>query len=173
VTLDGKYHYLPSDVPDLKTETIKASAIGQDVLTQRLGSLPTWRTAMVLDTCFSGAFAVADSVARDARDQTVGRSISQASGRFILAGSASQEEALDGIDGHGVFTGVVLQGLLGGADREVRGNKDGRVDVYELAEYVKAKVPELAAKVGQGHRQSPRWYFSGDDMFTLRAAARQ
>jgi hypothetical protein len=125
---------------------------------------------VILDTCFSGAFAVGDSVLRDSRDQTLGRQISFASGRFILAGSASHQEALDGIDGHGVLTGVLLKGLAGAADKEVRGDRDGKVNILEIGEFAKMRVPQVASQVGKGHEQKPRWYFNGDDMFNVRSA---
>jgi hypothetical protein len=133
-----------------------------------LGKFPTSRTMVVLDTCYSGAFAINDSILKDSRDQTVGKQISHASGRFILAGSANQEEALDGIDGHGVFTGVLLHGLAGDADQQAAGNRDGKISILELGEYSKSQVPVVAAKVGSGHSQKPRWFFNGDDMFNVR-----
>lgn len=167
VAIDGQYYYLPHDLPQTGPDTIRARALSQERLVQILGQLPAWRAAVVLDTCYSGAFAVGDSVVRTTRDQTTARQMSHASGRFILSGSQSHEEALDGLDGHGVFTSVLLAGLQGAADREVRGNRDGKVDVFELGEYVKEKVPERAVRVRQGHRQSPRWFFNGDEMFPI------
>ena len=168
IALDGKYYYVPADLPDIQDESIRRHALTYDDLAARLGKFASARAVVVLDTCYSGAFAVGDSIERDSRDQTVGKQISHATGRFILAGSSSQEEALDGIDGHGVFTEVLLHGLDGAADREAAGNHDGKVSIYELGEYAKAKVPELAAEVAHGYSQKPRWFFNGDEMFDLR-----
>jgi len=170
VDLDGKYYFLPQDLPDLSPATIRERALTQEALASRLGKLATARATIVLDTCYSGAFAVEDSITRETRDETMGKQISHETGRFILAGSASQEEALDGVDGHGVFTEVLLRGLAGKADSELRGNRDGKVSVYELGEFAKAQVPALASQVRSGHSQKPRWYFTGDDMFDLRDA---
>ena len=170
VALDGKYYFLPYDLPDITPTAIAERGLTHERLAQQLGRLPTARTMVVLDTCFSGSFAVGDSILRDSRDQTLGRQISFASGRFILAGSSSQQEALDGFDGHGVLTGTLLKGLAGAADAQVRGDHDGKVNVLELGEYAKAVVPEVAAKVGRGHEQRPRWFFNGDDMFNVRSA---
>jgi hypothetical protein len=64
----------------------------------------------------------------------------------------------------------LLRGLAGRADSELRGNRDGKVSVYELGEFAKAQVPALASQVRSGHSQKPRWYFTGDDMFDLRDA---
>jgi DNA-binding beta-propeller fold protein YncE len=168
VSLDGRYFYLPVDTPDAADESLRRHALTYEDLAARLGRFQTPRTVVILDTCYSGAFAVGDSIQRDSRDQTVGKQMSHATGRFILAGSSSQEEALDGIDGHGVFTETLLLGLKGDADLTVAGNHDGKVSIYELGEYTKSKVPELAAKVARGYSQKPRWYFTGDEMFDLR-----
>ncbi len=86
------------------------------------------------------------------------------------AGSSSEQEALDGVDGHGVFTEALLKGLQGGADQQDAGNHDGKVSIYELGEFTKAEVPKLAAQIAHGYNQKPRWYFNGDDMFDLRDA---
>ncbi|MBI3710762.1 MAG: hypothetical protein HY246_24210, partial [Proteobacteria bacterium] len=134
-------------------------------LAQLLSLLPTARTMVVLDTCFSGAFAIDDSIQRDSRDQTIGRQISHSSGRFILAGSASHQEALDGVDGHGVFTGVLLKALSGAADLD----HDGKVNIIEMGRYTKQQVPEVAKQVGRGHEQVPRSFFNGDDEFDIRS----
>ena len=168
VDLDGKYYFLPSDLPDVSPDSIRHKALTHEDLADRLAKFPTSRAVVVLDTCYSGSFAIGDSITRDSRDQTVGRQISHATGRFILAGSASQEEALDGVDGHGVFTQILLQGLHGEADRTVVGTHHGKVNIYELGEYVKTEVPPLAKKIGHGHSQRPRWFFNGDDMFDVR-----
>jgi uncharacterized caspase-like protein len=168
VDLDGKYYFLPTDLPDLGSDTIRSKALTHEELAARLGKFPMARTMVVLDTCYSGAFAIGDSILKDSRDQTVGKQISHASGRFILAGSANQEEALDGVDGHGVFTGVLLRGLSGDADSQGAGNRDGKISILELGEFTKSQVPVVAAKVGAGHSQRPRWFFNGDDMFNVR-----
>jgi WD40 repeat protein len=170
VVLDGRYYYLPVDLPDANDETLKKRALTYADLTDRLSKFPTARTVVILDTCYSGAFAVGDSVQRDSRDQTIDKQISHATGRFILGGSSSQEEALDGLDGHGVFTEALLLGLKGDADLSIAGNHDGKISILELGEYTKAKVPELAAKVAHGYNQKPHWYFSGDEMFDLKDA---
>ncbi len=170
VGFEGKYYYLPTDLPDTSEESIRKHALSSDDLAEDLSKFPTSRALIVLDTCYAGAFATDDNILRDSRDQTLGKQISHATGRFILAGSSSQQEALDGVDGHGVFTEVLLRGLKGDADAQVAGNHDGKVSIFELGEYTKSQVPALAAKIAQGYNQKPRWYFNGDEMFDLRDA---
>ncbi len=168
VALGGKYYYIPVDLPDTQEDSIKKFALTYDDLALRLSKFPTTRAMVVLDTCYSGAFAVGDSIAQDSRDKTVGNQIGHATGRFILAGSSSQQEALDGIDGHGVFTEVLLKGLSGAADTQVAGDHHGKVNIYELGQYTKAQVPQVSQQIAKGYDQKPNWYFIGDDMFDVR-----
>ncbi|HYD99190.1 MAG TPA: caspase family protein [Alphaproteobacteria bacterium] len=171
VALDGRYYFLPQDLPDQKKETILAGGIGHAFLTEQFQSLKSAQTLVLLDSCFSGAFAVEDALLRQSRDQTFGRQMSHASGRYILSASSSQQEALDGEDGHGVFTGVVLKALAGQADRDrrARGNENGEVDTLELMEYAKAEVPEASRRISKGtYKQVPQSFTVGQDHFVVR-----
>lgn len=145
VALEGRYYFLPHDVSAPTPEAIKASGLGHDALAELLATLPTTRAAVIIDTCFAGAFAVKDVVLRHTQDRTWINSLGMVTGRFTLAGTTNQQEALDGIAGHGVFTATVLGGLKGAADAQSRGNRDGRIDVIELGRYAELQVP-LAAK---------------------------
>jgi hypothetical protein len=74
---------------------------------------------------------------------------------------------VDGKAGHDVFTAVLLDGLKGKADLELRGNKDNRVDVVELSEYAKRYVTEEAKKIDLTHTQKATGFFMGSDFFEL------
>jgi uncharacterized caspase-like protein len=76
-------------------------------------------------------------------EDTAIKVLSRAVGSTVLSASTSSQEALEGYEGHGLFTWVVAEGLGGKAD----GDKDGFVKTMELANYVDEKVPELAEKV--------------------------
>ncbi|MCW0182156.1 MAG: caspase family protein [Zavarzinia sp.] len=167
VPIEGRYYFLPNDIAVKSREAIQTRGISQDEIIAALGRLRAWRAAVVLDTCFAGLLAVEDAVFRQTANDTVAGQLVRASGRFILAGAASKEEALDGVNGHGVFTGALIEGLGGLADSEVRGNRDKIVDVFEIGEFAKKTVPEIARRIREGHRQSPRWFFTGSDVFPL------
>lgn len=66
--------------------------------------------------------------------------LARAVGSTVLSASTSQQLAVEGYQGHGLFTYVVGQGLQGEADA----NKDGFVTTLELAGYLDERVPELA-----------------------------
>jgi uncharacterized caspase-like protein len=117
----------------------------------------------------SGAFATQDAVLQQTQDRTRMEQLSRGTGRFILAASQSKETALDGTNGHGVFTFVVLSGIKGNAD----GNRDGLIDVAELGRYAKTHVSEEARKQKADHNQNANFYFGGSDFFELAAPGAQ
>jgi uncharacterized caspase-like protein len=169
VIADGRYSFLPYDLPGLDPRSLREAALGQEALAELLATLPTSRAAVLIDTCHAGAVAAPDAVLRQSRDRAWVGALGFNSGRFVLAGSTTQQEALDGIAGHGVFTAVLLEGLAGLADRRPKGNEDGRVDVVELTRYAEARVPEEAVKIAPTHAQRAVGFFAGSDFFDLSA----
>lgn len=170
VALEGRYYFLPHDISAPTPEAIKASGLGHDALAELLATLPTTRAAVIIDICFAGAFAVKDVVLRHTQDRTWINSLGMATRRFTLAGTSNQQEALDGIAGHGVFTAIVLGGLKGPADAQSRGNRDGRIDVIELGRYAELQVPVAAKRIEPTHEQKPTWYFADSDVFDISTA---
>ena len=68
--------------------------------------------------------------------------LAQATGRSILAASGGAEEALEGYRGHGLFTYEVLDAI-----NQADGDRNGTIELNELAAYVYAQVAELSQKV--------------------------
>jgi WD40 repeat protein len=104
------------------------------------------RRLLFIDTCHSAG----------AYNQRLGNAAYYAN---ILAYSSARwdQAALESEDyRHGLFTYALVEGMGGAADA----NHDGRVDTAELAEYLRKRVPELAAKL-QGE-QEPQ-FFKGRD----------
>jgi uncharacterized caspase-like protein len=169
ISIDGRYYFLPHDVKVNATidEALKASALNQNKLSALLNALPTSRVAVLIDSCNSGAFAVLNSVVKNSQNRAWTGSLAQNTGRFVLAGTSSDQEALDGINGHGVFTAVLLTGLNGKADTEIAGNRDLHVNIAELLAYAKQKVPEEAHKIAPTHAQNVAGFFAGSDFFDL------
>lgn len=167
IAIDGKFYFLVYD-STLTADGAQATGLTHDKLAEFISTLPTARVAVLIDSCFAGAFAVPDAALRQSADVTsrdrawMGQ-LGNATGRFILAGSQNQQEALDGVNGHGVFTGVVLEGIKGQADID----HDGEVDVSELSSYAKSHVPEEARKIAPDHDQKATFYFAGSDFFKL------
>jgi len=80
---------------------------------------------------------------RGMSEDTAMKILSRAMGSTILSASTSMQEALEGYQGHGLFTYVLAEGLKGKADK---GNT-GYVKTTELADYVDNEVPALAEKI--------------------------
>jgi len=60
-----------------------------------------------------------------------------------LSAATSTQEALEGYQGHGLFSYVLAEGLSGKADT----NKDGFITTAELTGYIDEMVPKLAQKI--------------------------
>jgi uncharacterized caspase-like protein len=169
IAIDGRYYFLPYDAKvsgNPSNDEIKTSSLAQSVLSELIYALPTSRVAVLIDSCNSGAFAVPDSLFRQTQDRAWTGSMAQNTGRFILAATSSEQEALDGINGHGVFTSVVLGGLDGKADK-IEGNNNKEVDVVELSRYAKRQVPSEARSIAPNHAQNVSGFFMGIDFFPL------
>jgi hypothetical protein len=87
---------------------------------------------------------------RGMSEETAFKVLSRAVGSTILSAANTQQEALEGYHGHGLFTYVLSEGLQGKADAD----KDGFVKTSELANYIEDEVSFLAEKVFN-HKQFP------------------
>ncbi len=143
---DGEYFLITSNVGSTRTERLKTDAIGQKVFKELVGNIPATKKLIIIDTCNAGALGEAIQVAmltRGMSEDTAMKILSRAVGSTILSASTSVQEALEGYQGHGLFTYVLAEGLKGKADK---GNT-GYVKTTELADYVDNEVPTLAEKI--------------------------
>jgi len=143
---DGEYYLITSNVGSTRTEKLKTDAIGQSVFKKLLSNVAATKKLIIIDTCNAGALGEAIQVAmltRGMSEDTAMKILSRAVGSTILSASTSMQEALEGYQGHGLFTYVLAEGLKGKADR---GNT-GYVKTTELADYVDNEVPALAEKI--------------------------
>ena len=143
---EGEYFLITSNVGSLRTEKLKTDAISQHMLKEALANIPATKKLIIIDTCNAGALGEAIQVAmltRGMSEDTALKILSRAVGSTILSASTSLQEALEGYQGHGLFTYVLTEGLKGKADK----SKTGYVRTTELADYVDNEVPALAEKV--------------------------
>jgi len=143
---DGEYFLITSNVGSTRTERLKTDAIGQSVLKELISNIPSTKKLIIIDTCNAGALGEAIQVAmltRGMSEDTAMKILSRAVGSTILSAATSMQEALEGYQGHGLFTYVLTEGLKGKADK---GNT-GYVRTTELADYVDNEVPTLAEKI--------------------------
>ena len=143
---EGEYFLITSNVGSLRTEKLKTDAISQNMLKEAIANIPATKKLIIIDTCSAGALGDAIQVAvltRGMSEDTALKILSRSVGSTILSASTSVQEALEGYNGHGLFTYVLAEGLKGKADK----GKTGYIKTTELADYVDSEVPVLAEKV--------------------------
>lgn len=157
-TDDGEYFLITSNVGSVSTEHLKTDAISKQELTALIASIPATKKLMIIDTCYAGALGNALAMTRGLDEQTAMKILSRSVGTTVLAASTSTQEAVEGYQGHGLFSYVVAEGLAGKGDVD----KNGFVSTLGLAHYVDAQVPELALREFN-HKQFPTTEISGQE----------
>lgn len=154
-TVDGRYYFVPQDFTiegELTEQSInaavKAKAISQEQWQRWFAQIPARKSVMMFDTCESGTLA--DDETQQLQKGAANDRLVQATGRSILAASGGSQEALEGYHGHGLFTYEVL-----GAINDADGDRNGTIEVNELAAYVYAEVSEVSQRVFK-QRQVPQ-----------------
>lgn len=144
ITIDKRYYFVTENVTSV--DAIPKQAFSEIDLVESMAAIRARNGMVFIDTCHAGAFSL-DSASQIAHE----------SGRYVLAASASLEEALDSYDNHnGVFATAVLRGLQGGA----AGGK-AEVDNFGLGFFVRDLVKDLAAE--KHHDQSARFKIATED----------
>lgn len=139
-----QYFLIPSNAKSAVPSEIRRDALSQDELKRLIASIPATRKLILLDTCHAGAMGNAlEPTTRRLEEHAAAGILSTAMGTTVLSAATSDENAMEGQKGHGLFTWVLLQGLGGEADAR----KNGFVGTLELAAYVDAEVPKIAMQV--------------------------
>lgn len=105
---DGRYHFIPQDLI-YRNQTSLQHSLTQDFLKTKLKEIPARKTVMILDTCYAGQSVQT----RGLETKTAFDRLMRATGTVILAAAGNTQMALEGYQGHGVFTYALLQGLRG------------------------------------------------------------
>ena len=143
---EGEYFLITSNVGALSTQRLRSDALSQAELKELVANIPSTKKLIVIDTCNAGQLGEAMQTAlltRGMSEDTAMKVLSRAVGSTILSASTSVQEALEGYQGHGLFTWALVQGLQGKADK----GKTGYVRTTDLAAYVEDEVPNLAEKI--------------------------
>jgi uncharacterized caspase-like protein len=116
-------------------------------LYKNLASLEAKSVTLFLDACFTGQSRDEKLLIDKARPVIVRESDLQADERItvVSASSGSQISSAMQDSNHGIFTYYLLKGLRGEADQ----NKDKKIFLGELADYVSKQVKATAAKIGR------------------------
>jgi carbon monoxide dehydrogenase subunit G len=123
-------------MPDTKSNRLASSAISSHWVIERMERGRSKRVVLILDCCYSGAFAMGAKASsdKDLEHEFSGR------GRVVLTAARAVEYAFEDGEADGrpsIFTSAIIDGLQSGlADRD----GDGFVTVDELYDHVHQRV---------------------------------
>lgn len=150
----GDYVFLPQETRLNNRAAVLRDGLHAGQLRDLLAGVKAKKVLVLLDTCSAGTFSLSGQKPLASRagpeEKAALDRLQRLSGRALLAATADEKMALEGEGGHGVFTYALLQGLTGTADR----NKDGLVDVRELADHLDEHVPAITQRKW-GYEQFP------------------
>jgi len=144
---EEQYFLLTSNVLLLSSRHM-TEAISHKELAKLIGNIPAQKKIVILDTCNAGKGGKEIQVAllkqtRGLTDATAVKLLQRAIGSAVFSASSDTQLALEGYNGHGLFTYVLLEGLQGKADIK----KDGYITVLGLADYVEEQVTKLSEEI--------------------------
>ena len=145
----GDYYFIPSNFRYTDSDALFAQGISKNDILGYMSGIQAQKSLIMLDTCNSGAFTN-DSAARGFAEKSALERLVHATGQAVLTAASEEQSAMEGYEGHGIFTYVLLDALSGKADR----NKDGYITLNELASYIEELVPELSYQKW-GYEQVP------------------
>ena len=161
---DGRLYFATSDT---EVEHLDATSIPADFVNRQMTRCRSRRIVLLLDCCYSGAFA--RGMVGRAGDRVDLKERFEGHGRIVLTASSAMEYSFEGdqTSGQGrpsVFTSAVVQGLATGeADRD----RDGYVSVDELYDFAYEQVRTVTPSQTPG-----KWVFDVQgDFYLARSAA--
>mgnify|MGYP001564759305 CR=1 FL=1 len=145
-TLEDEYYFMPWDLDYENDDALRNKAISQTLLREWQSRLPT-RSLLLLDTCRAGS--AMQLAARTGDDKNALAKLIRVSQRNVIVATSADRIALEGHEGHGVFSWAVLD-ALSHADYD----DNGRVGVTDIATHVRKHVPAITEQKFK-YRQVP------------------
>jgi WD40 repeat protein/uncharacterized caspase-like protein len=137
------YYLLTSNVGSTSTAALGRDAISQHELKRVLAAIPARKKLMLFDTCYAGALGESlqnTPGTRGLAEDAALRILGDAMGSTIVSAASSVQQALEGFNGHGLFTWVLIEGLNGKAVAQGR----QYVSTADISSYIEDEVPRLA-----------------------------
>ncbi len=153
---DGMYYFLPVNFRYTGQESVARDGISMNDFKRFLTNIQAMKTLLLIDTCNSGSFSEAVA-SRGVADKTAISKLARAVGRATIAASSKNQVALEGYEGHGVFSYILLEGMKGKA-----ADKKGEITINRLATFIEETLPELTFKKW-GYEQIPQKSLIGSD----------
>jgi serine/threonine protein kinase len=149
---------------DADPDDLATSGVAMSDLANLIDRIEAEAVVVILDCCHAGKALPREGVSTRSVPHNfgIGRPILEGlagTGRVLIASCGDGEKSVEVPDlHHGLFTYHLLQGLKGAADND----RDGRVGLAELFNYVSAAVKREAAEKYQ-HTQRPWFSFQHND----------
>ena len=143
----GRFHLVPQDYRSVSGRFVTEGTIGQEQLQDWFANRIRARHGLILlDTCESGALVASRPSGVDLgnSEAAMGR-LNEATGRPVLTAAAANQAALEGYQGHGVFTYALLDALVNGDT-----NNDGKIELSELTAHIQTLAPKLSRELRGG-----------------------
>jgi WD40 repeat protein len=147
----GDYYFLPPSIETFSEAEIARQGFGPKQLSAWFETIPALKSIWIFDTCESGS-AERMQVFRTraaALDDAALQRLKDATGRTIFMAGGEQQAAVEGYHNHGVFTYALLEGLA-------KAGSSDKVQLYDLADYVMLRVPELSRELKSCEVRGPR-----------------
>ena len=119
--------------PISNSEEVKETSLSASFIHNSLNSSRCKRKIVILDCCYSGAFAE-NWIDRGSENLDFKKEFG-GEGQAVLTSSSSAQKSFEQ-EGAGIYTSYLVEGLKGGADK----NRDGIISIQELHDYAKEKV---------------------------------
>jgi len=147
-TVGGKYVFVP---PNFRLQgrelpiALVQDGLGQDNWRTWLGSIKAEKSFLIFDTYESdtGAHSKIINHNTNLEYRAAIHKLSKATGRTVMASSGPAEIALQGYRAHGVLAYALLEGLATADSSKDYGNGNGRIELHELIEHVRYRVPQI------------------------------
>jgi WD40 repeat protein len=168
---DGRFYLIPQDYRGENARSMAERGIGQERLQQWIvNRIRAKRAIILLDTCESGALVAGHTVSRlnvASSEAAIGR-LHEATGRPVLTAAAAGKVAIEGYvapDGarYGVFTAALIDALRNGD-----ANRNGTIELSELAAHVQTMVPKLSSQFQNRETQKAKLGSRGEDFVVAR-----
>jgi hypothetical protein len=137
---DGKsLYFLPHGVDK---ELLSRTAVGQNEIVAALSAAKPKSVTMFIDACYSGQTRSGDVLIANAKPLSLKSDTSAYPPNFtVITASANDQISSSSPElKHGIFSFYLMKGMEGEADA----NKDGRITVGEMQEYLSDKVSRQA-----------------------------
>jgi len=151
---DGKGYLLPVDADPQRIDLV---GYPLETLFANLGKIPAKSLTVIIDACFSGNSQTGMVIknASPAILKVVEMNAALPNATVITAAGVSEVASWDEESKHGLFTRYFLEGVTGKADTAIFGNKDGKITLGELKNYLYSEVAYMARRL-YGREQHPQ-----------------